>query len=76
MIANELDKLLAKDPFEPFRLRLTSGDTCQVRDAALTIVMKSRLFIATPNSDRWTLDVAMNVGTGRDASWHGWHATP
>jgi len=54
MVAKELQELLDQDPFEPFRIRLSSGDVYEIRDPALTVAMRSRLFIAFPRTDRWT----------------------
>ena len=52
MPMDDLKDLLTRDPFQPFRVRLTSGDHYDVRDPSLTVMMKSRLFIALPKSDR------------------------
>ncbi len=52
MAMDDLKDLLTRDPFQPFRVRLTSGDHYDVRDPSLTVMMKSRLFIALPRSDR------------------------
>ncbi|MBI5864826.1 MAG: hypothetical protein HZB38_10015 [Planctomycetes bacterium] len=53
MNADELRELLTRDPFEPFRLRLTSGDTYEIRDPQSVAVMKSRMFVAMPGGDHW-----------------------
>ena len=55
MTAKELRGFLALDPFDPIRVRLTSGDAYEIRNPGLAVVMKSRLFIALPGTDRWTL---------------------
>lgn len=52
MATDDLRELLKRDPFEPFRVRLTRGDHYDVRDPHLAVLMKSRLFIALPQSDR------------------------
>ncbi len=53
-MANDvLCKLLARDPFVPFRVRLTSGDHYDIRDPHLAVPMKTRLFIAMPRSDKF-----------------------
>jgi hypothetical protein len=52
MASDDLRDLLAREPFQPFRVRLTSGDHYDVRDPGLAVMMRSRLFIAIPNSDR------------------------
>ena len=49
---DNLQKLLSRDPFEPFRVRLTSGDHYDIRSPFSAALMKSRLFIALPNSDK------------------------
>ena len=46
--------LLGRRPFEPFRIRLGSGDAYDVRDPHSVALMKSRLFLALP-SDRSVL---------------------
>lgn len=46
--------MLAREPFEPFRLRLTSGDSYEVRDPQGVALMKSRMFVALPRGDGWT----------------------
>jgi len=52
MIRTEIVELLHQQPFEPFILRLTSGDHYEIRDIALVAMLKSGIFIAKPNSDR------------------------
>jgi len=52
MATDNLRDLLTRDPFQPFRVRLTSGDHFDIRDPEMTVMMKSRLFIAVPNSDK------------------------
>jgi len=55
MAMDDLNDLLNREPFQPFRVRLTSGDHYDIRDPSLAVMMKSRLFIAMPNSDRSVL---------------------
>ena len=52
MAMDDLKDLLTRDPFQPFRVRVTSGDHYDIRDPSLAVMMKSRLFIALPRSDR------------------------
>ena len=54
MNADEIREILDKEPFEPFRIRLSSGDAYEIRNPGLVTVMRSRLFIAFSKSDRWT----------------------
>lgn len=55
MNRDEIQELLDHEPFEPFRIRVSSGDAYDVRDPGLVVVMRSRLFLAFPKTDRWTL---------------------
>jgi len=55
MTADELREFLEREPFEPVRVRLSSGDAYEIRNPGLAVVMRSRLFIAAPGTDRWTL---------------------
>ncbi len=55
MSANELRQILEREPFQPFRVRLTSGDVHEIRDPPLAVLTRNRPFIAIPHSDRWTL---------------------
>jgi hypothetical protein len=54
MTADNIREKLAREPFQPFRLRVTSRESYTVRNPDLVVVMKSELFIAHPNSDRHT----------------------
>jgi hypothetical protein len=53
MIASTVRERLDREPFEPFRVRLSSGDSYVVTDPHTVALMKSEIFIAFPNSDRW-----------------------
>jgi hypothetical protein len=50
-VAENIREKLNREPFEPFRVR-TTGDSYNVRDPKLVIVLKREVFIAEPNSDR------------------------
>lgn len=55
MSRSEIIGLLTNDPFEPFRVITTSGQTYAVNNPALAVPMKSKLFIALPDGDSWTI---------------------
>lgn len=55
MTTAEFREILDREPFQPIRVRLTSGDVYQIPNAGLAVAMRSRLFIAAPDSDQWTL---------------------
>jgi hypothetical protein len=61
MTADELRGLLKRAPFEPVRIRLSSGKTYEIHNPALALVMRSRLFIAAPGTDRWTLIPLLHI---------------
>ena len=54
MIAIDIRERLKREPFEPFVIRASSGQAVRVASASLAVLMKSAVFVAEPNSDRWT----------------------
>lgn len=54
MSADDLKGLLDRSPFEPFRVKLSSGDHYDVRNPHAVALMQSRMFITFPE-DRWVL---------------------
>jgi hypothetical protein len=50
-----LPEMLAREPFQPFRIILTSGDGFTISDPALAVLMESLLFLAELRSDRFHL---------------------
>lgn len=54
MILNDIRERLSRDPFEPFLIRSSSGEGYAIANPHLVALMKSKVFIAFPNSDRWT----------------------
>jgi hypothetical protein len=55
MIATDIIELLDRDPFEPFRICLGSGESYEVVNPHMVALGKSRAFIAVANSDRQAL---------------------
>jgi hypothetical protein len=55
MIADMLREILSREPLWPLRVRVSTGPTYQVRDPSQVVPMTSELFLARPNSDRWTI---------------------
>lgn len=53
MLMADIKERLSKDPFEPFRLRSSSGDSYDITTPFQVALMKSKIFIAFPHSDRW-----------------------
>lgn len=74
MNANEIRELLDRDASQPFRVRVTSGASYDVRQPGLVMPLKSRLFLAEPNSDHWTLIPYLHISaieTLRNGGRHG-----
>ena len=61
MNANELRELLNHEPFEPFRIRLSSGDAYEVRDPNSVAVGKNRAFIFFTDHEGWTFFSYLHV---------------
>jgi hypothetical protein len=53
MIATTIRERLQREPFEPFVIRASSGEAVRVASPGLCTLMKSEVFVALPNSDRW-----------------------
>ncbi len=54
MVADTIREMLDREPFEPFRVVTSSGESYVVRDPHLVALLKSEVFIAHPGSDRRT----------------------
>src|SRR5215467_2402637 len=50
---SDIRERLVNDPFEPFRIRSTSGEAHEIMAPFLVALMRSKVFIAEPNSDKW-----------------------
>jgi hypothetical protein len=78
MTLDTIQGALKRRPFEPFRLRLSSGDAVEVRHPDQAMPLKSGLVIALPTpdeelTDRWTICSYLHIaaieslnGTRRD----------
>ncbi len=52
MDAKSLVEMLDREPFEAFRICLSSGESYEVRNPHTVALMKSRVFVALPDSER------------------------
>jgi hypothetical protein len=52
--ADRIRELLDRDPFVPFRIRSSSGDSYTVTNPHLVALMRAEAFVAD-RTDRWTL---------------------
>jgi hypothetical protein len=51
MRPEEIQQLLGRQPFQPFRIRLSHGATYEVRHPELAVVGRSSVFIGIPGPD-------------------------
>lgn len=63
MIADGVRSLLQHDPFEPFRLVLTSGKHHDIVDPSLTVALKSQVFVAFPDGEHWALVPFLHIAS-------------
>jgi hypothetical protein len=68
MNPNEIRELLRREPFEPFRIRLTSGDSYEIRDPNSLALGKSRMFSAFPDSEQWAFCPYLHVAAHESLS--------
>lgn len=52
MIVETLKEKLAQQPFEPFVIRSSSGQAYRVASPELVVMMRTKVFVAQPRSDR------------------------
>lgn len=52
MISETIKEKLAHHPFEPFVIRTSGGQAYRVNSPDLIVLMKTKVFIAEPRSDR------------------------
>ena len=52
MVADTIREMVDREPFEPFRVVTSSGDSYVVNNPHLVALLKSEVFIAHPNSDQ------------------------
>ncbi len=72
MIIDAIREFMSREPFHPFRIRASSGKSYLVTNPSLVVPMKSWVFIAAPNSDKFAtvpyLHVASVEGMGNGHS--------
>lgn len=52
MISDTIREKLAHHPFDPFVIRTSSGEGYRVSSPDLVVLMKTKVFVAEPRSDR------------------------
>jgi hypothetical protein len=54
MTAEAIIDMLEREPFEPFRICLSSGESYEVTNPHMVALMRGRVFVALPDSERST----------------------
>lgn len=73
MIVDSIRERLKREPFEPFIIRSSRGEAVKVASPDLAVMMKSEIFIAAPNSDRWAQIPYLHVAGIESANGNGGH---
>ena len=56
-------ELLQRRPFEPFEIRLTNGEKHDVRHPEMALLLRSRVVIATADSDRMVICPLLHIAS-------------
>lgn len=71
MISETLRERLQSEPFTPFIIRTSSGHGYRVSGPDLAVVMKSKVFVAEPRSDRSATVSYLHITAVEDADDRG-----
>lgn len=63
MSSEAIQEMLRRRPFEPFEVRLSSGDVHQVRHPEFAFVLRSNLLIGYPDSDRFAVCSLLHIAS-------------
>ena len=61
MEAQTLNEWLAKQPFVPFRIKLSNQESIDIKNPGLVVVMNREVFVAEPSRDRFHIYALMHV---------------
>jgi len=76
VISETIKEKLAQHPFEPFVIRSSSGHGYKVTSPDLIVLMKSKVFVAEPRSDRAaTVSYLHIVAIEEPGNGNGHHTT-
>ena len=55
--------LLARRPFEPFVIKLSSGESLEIRHPEIAALGKSRLVVVDPTTDRLVIAALLHIAS-------------
>ena len=58
-----LKQLLERRPFEPFEIRLSNGETYQIRHPEMALLLKSRIIIGDAENDAMTICALIHINS-------------
>ncbi len=58
-----MQESLRRRPFEPFEIRLTNGEKHEVRHPEMALLLKSKVVIAVPDSDRMVICSLLHIAS-------------
>ena len=70
MTADAIREALDREPFEPFRILVTNGQVYEVRNPHLIALMKSKVFIALPDSEKWAFVSYLHIAAIESLNGH------
>jgi len=69
MNRDRIRELLRREPFEPFRFHLTSGDTYEIRDPNSVALGQRRVFVAFLDADRQAFFPYLHIAAIETPAW-------
>ena len=63
MTIETIQDLLRKTPFQPFEVRMSDGESYEVRHPEFAFVLKTNLVIGDPDSDRVWICALLHVAS-------------
>jgi hypothetical protein len=61
MEPSTLTEMLKREPFQPFRIKLSNQEAVDILNPDLVVVMKREIFVADPSGDRFRLYYLMHI---------------
>lgn len=63
VVIDAIRGFLAQQPFRPFRVRASTGKSYLVRCPNMIVLLKSWVFVASPNSDRFAIVPYLHIAS-------------
>ncbi|HMN42906.1 MAG TPA: hypothetical protein PKE29_18850 [Phycisphaerales bacterium] len=68
MVIDAIREFLVQEPFRPFRVRASSGKSYVVHNPDMIVLLKSWVFIAAPNSDKFASVPYLHIASVESAT--------